>query len=126
MTGSFRAVAVDVDGTLTEGARPDDAVLDADADLRATGVRIILHDFSRWIHAATRDDTSTIAVLRRFLRSMCAQTSGERGSQVARIQMATKCAAAAMIVKACHTSWYENTVGRSVGHCLAKPAAPTM
>jgi hydroxymethylpyrimidine pyrophosphatase-like HAD family hydrolase len=42
MTSYFRAVAVDFDGTLTEGARPDDAVLDAVADLRATGVRIIL------------------------------------------------------------------------------------
>ena len=42
MSSYFRAIAVDFDGTLTEGARPDDAVLEAVADLRATGVRIIL------------------------------------------------------------------------------------
>jgi hydroxymethylpyrimidine pyrophosphatase-like HAD family hydrolase len=40
--GYFRAVAVDFDGTLTEGARPDDAVLEAIADLRRRGIRVIL------------------------------------------------------------------------------------
>jgi hydroxymethylpyrimidine pyrophosphatase-like HAD family hydrolase len=42
MSGYFRAVAADFDGTLTEGARPDDAVLDTIAELRATGVRVVL------------------------------------------------------------------------------------
>ncbi|MCO8128060.1 HAD family hydrolase [Acidimicrobiia bacterium EGI L10123] len=40
--GYFRAVAVDFDGTLTEGARPDEAVLAAIADLRRRGIRVIL------------------------------------------------------------------------------------
>ncbi|MGF1599205.1 MAG: HAD hydrolase family protein [Acidimicrobiales bacterium] len=38
----FRAIAVDFDGTLTEGARPDQAVLDAIADARGDGIRVIL------------------------------------------------------------------------------------
>ena len=41
-SGYFRAVAVDFDGTLTEGARPDEAVLEAIAELRGRGVRVIL------------------------------------------------------------------------------------
>lgn len=40
--GYFRAVAVDFDGTLTEGSRPDGVVLEAIADLRRRGVRVIL------------------------------------------------------------------------------------
>jgi hydroxymethylpyrimidine pyrophosphatase-like HAD family hydrolase len=42
MSGYFRAVAADFDGTLTEGARPDDAVLDTIAELRSTGIRVVL------------------------------------------------------------------------------------
>lgn len=42
MNSYFRAVGADFDGTLTQGLRPVDAVLDAVADLRATGVRSIL------------------------------------------------------------------------------------
>lgn len=38
----FRAVAVDFDGTLTEGSRPEDAVLTAIADLRRGGIRVVL------------------------------------------------------------------------------------
>jgi hypothetical protein len=38
----YRAVAVDYDGTLTEGTRPDDDVLDAVEELRAQGVRVVL------------------------------------------------------------------------------------
>ena len=38
----FRAVAVDFDGTLTAGARPDEAVLEAIADLRGCGIRVVL------------------------------------------------------------------------------------
>jgi hydroxymethylpyrimidine pyrophosphatase-like HAD family hydrolase len=42
MSGYFRAVAADFDGTLTEGSRPDDAVLETIAELRATGIRVVL------------------------------------------------------------------------------------
>ncbi|MEX2626832.1 MAG: DUF5752 family protein [Ilumatobacteraceae bacterium] len=39
---SFRAVALDYDGTLTTGARPDGDVLAALAEVRAAGVRLVL------------------------------------------------------------------------------------
>jgi hydroxymethylpyrimidine pyrophosphatase-like HAD family hydrolase len=42
MPGYFRAVAVDYDGTLTEGARPADDVLEAIAAVRAAGRRVVL------------------------------------------------------------------------------------
>jgi hydroxymethylpyrimidine pyrophosphatase-like HAD family hydrolase len=42
MTGYFRAVAADFDGTLTEGTRPERALLDTIAAVRASGVRIVL------------------------------------------------------------------------------------
>jgi hydroxymethylpyrimidine pyrophosphatase-like HAD family hydrolase len=41
-TGYFRAVAVDFDGTLADGGRPDLAVLDALAEVRAQGLRVVL------------------------------------------------------------------------------------
>lgn len=41
-TGYFRAVAVDFDGTLAEGGRPDPGVLEALADVRAHGLRVVL------------------------------------------------------------------------------------
>lgn len=39
---SFRAVALDYDGTLTTGARPDDDVLAALAEVRAAGLQVVL------------------------------------------------------------------------------------
>lgn len=42
MSGAFRAVAVDFDGTLTLGGRPSAGVLDAIADARRRGVRVLL------------------------------------------------------------------------------------
>jgi hydroxymethylpyrimidine pyrophosphatase-like HAD family hydrolase len=42
MSGGFQVVAVDYDGTLTEGARPDDDVLEAIAAVRAEGRRVVL------------------------------------------------------------------------------------
>ena len=42
MSGTFRAVAVDFDGTLTVGGRPSARVLDAIADARRRGVRVVL------------------------------------------------------------------------------------
>jgi hypothetical protein len=41
-TGYFRAVAVDFDGTLAEGGRPDPGVLEALADVQARGLRVVL------------------------------------------------------------------------------------
>ena len=42
MSGTFRAVAVDFDGTLTVGGRPSAQVLDAIACARRRGVRVVL------------------------------------------------------------------------------------
>jgi hydroxymethylpyrimidine pyrophosphatase-like HAD family hydrolase len=42
MSRFFHAVGADFDGTLTEGARPESNVLDAIADVRESGVRIVL------------------------------------------------------------------------------------
>ena len=41
-TGYFRAIAVDFDGTLAEGGRPDPGVLDALGGVRARGLRVVL------------------------------------------------------------------------------------
>ena len=41
MPGYFRAVAVDYDGTLTDGARPAAEVLEAIAAVRAAGLRVV-------------------------------------------------------------------------------------
>jgi hypothetical protein len=41
-TGYFRAVAVDFDGTLAEGGRPDTGVLEALGEVRARGLRVVL------------------------------------------------------------------------------------
>ena len=38
----FRAVAVDYDGTITHGARPDPGMLDAIAQVRAAGRHVVL------------------------------------------------------------------------------------
>ena len=40
--GYFRAVAVDFDGTLAEGGRPDPGVLEALGEVRARGLRVVL------------------------------------------------------------------------------------
>jgi hydroxymethylpyrimidine pyrophosphatase-like HAD family hydrolase len=41
-TGYFRAVAVDFDGTLADGGRPDPRVLEALGEVRARGLRVVL------------------------------------------------------------------------------------
>jgi hydroxymethylpyrimidine pyrophosphatase-like HAD family hydrolase len=41
-TGYFRAIAVDFDGTLAEDGRPDAGVLEALAEVRARGLRVVL------------------------------------------------------------------------------------
>ncbi len=40
--GYYRALAIDYDGTLTEAQRPDDAVLQALAAARRSGLQIVL------------------------------------------------------------------------------------
>ncbi len=42
MTNYFRAVALDYDGTLTDDSPPNDAVLEAVADARRTGTKVLL------------------------------------------------------------------------------------
>ena len=46
--------------------------------------------------------------------------------QAVTIHTAARWAPAAAIVAACHTSWYEKTLGLSTGQPRAKPAAPTV
>ena len=57
--------------------------------------------------------------------SVLSTTQVCRPCQVASIQIATNWSPAATTVKTCHTSWNENTVGRSVGQRRAKHTAPT-
>ena len=59
------------------------------------------------------------------IREVLSATQVCRPCQVARIHIAVNWSPAATTVKTCHTSWNENTVGRSVGQCRAKHTAPT-